>query len=72
MVEQREVVSGAVQVAWTGLVSEGIANAIRGLSEMVGTEMMVTTLDPRLVEFKEGLKGTASELMAGDETGKRD
>ena len=25
-----------------------------------------------LVDFKEGLKGTASELMAGDETGKRD
>jgi chemotaxis protein CheC len=53
MVEQADALGDADQIAWSGLVSEGIAKAIEGLSEMVGAEMTVNTLRPRSVEVKQ-------------------
>lgn len=38
---------------WTGLVSKGISNALRGLSEMVGHQIVVTSLDLRWLPAKD-------------------
>lgn len=38
---------------WTGLVSKGISNALRGLSEMVGHQIVVTSLDLRWLPTKD-------------------
>lgn len=51
------------QLAWTGLVSKGINNAISGLSQMVGQEIKATELNARgEVALKE-----VSDLLGGPE-----
>jgi chemotaxis protein CheC len=47
---------------WTWLVSRGIANAISGLSQMVGNEMRVTSLDLKYLPAK-----CAASLLDGSE-----
>ncbi len=48
---------------WTWLVSKGIANALAGLSQMVGHEINVTSLDLQQLPVKD-----AANLMGGAET----
>lgn len=48
--------------AWTELVSKGVRNAIRGLSELVGQDIAISYLEARTIE----LKNTA-ELVGGPE-----
>jgi chemotaxis protein CheC len=47
---------------WTWLVSKGIANALSGLSQMVGQELSVTSLDLKHFPAKE-----AANLLGGPE-----
>ncbi len=47
---------------WTWLVSRGIANALSGLSQMIGQELKVTALDLRQVPAKH-----AAQLLGGPE-----
>ncbi len=53
MVEQKLNMSDVEQIAWAGLVSTGIGNAISGLSQMVGQEIKATALKPTVVEIKD-------------------
>lgn len=48
---------------WTQLVFEGINSSISGLSEMVGQEVRVTSLDPRQQDA-----GKVHDLLGGPET----
>ena len=52
---------------WTWLVSKGIANALSGLSQMVGREITVTSLDLRQVPAKDvtGLLGAPEAIGVG-------
>jgi len=52
---------------WTWLVSKGIANALSGLSEMVGQEFSVTSLDLRQLPAKDAaiLLGGPENLVVG-------
>jgi chemotaxis protein CheC len=47
---------------WTGLVSKGISNALHGLSEMVGHQIVVTSLDLKWLPAK-----NASGMLGGPE-----
>jgi chemotaxis protein CheC len=47
---------------WTGLVSKGISNALNGLSEMVGHQIVVTSLDLKWLPAK-----NASGMLGGPE-----
>lgn len=52
---------------WTGLVSRGIANALRGLSEMVGHQIVVTSLDLKWLPAKDasGMLGRSEAVGVG-------
>ncbi|GAG44013.1 unnamed protein product, partial [marine sediment metagenome] len=49
---------------WTWLVSKGIANALSGLSQMVGREIRVTSLDLQQLPAKDvtGLLGAPEAI----------
>lgn len=55
------------QLAWAGLVSKGISNSITGLSQMVGQEIVPTSLNPKVVEINEvpEMIGGAEAVMVG-------
>lgn len=55
------------QLAWAGLVSQGIGNSIEGLSQMVGQEIRATALEPRVVDIRQvpELFGGAEMLTVG-------
>lgn len=50
---QDQVLTRKQMVVWTGLVSKGISNALRGLSEMVGHQIVVTSLDLKWLPVKD-------------------
>ena len=52
---------------WTWLVSRGIANSLKGLSEMVGKELAVSALSVKQIPAKEtvGLLGGPEETVIG-------
>ena len=63
-----EVTLGKDDMAiWTWLVSKGIANALSGLSQMVGHEIRVTSLDLKQLPAKDvtGLLGAPEALSVG-------
>jgi len=53
LMEQTNMLSEIEQLAWAGLVSKSIANAISGLSDMVGRTVEVRSLTPRVVDITE-------------------
>lgn len=60
----RQETKSAVDLeAWTKLVMAGIVNAISGLSQMVGQDIRVTSMESRRIQIKE-----APGLFGGPET----
>lgn len=55
------------KMALIGLVSHGLSNSIRGLSEMVGQEIEITSLNPKIVDIREvpGMFGDPEALTVG-------
>ncbi|MEE8413123.1 MAG: chemotaxis protein CheC [Dehalococcoidales bacterium] len=49
----RQVLTSKNMAVWTGLVSRGISNALRGLSQMVGYQIMVTSPDLKWLPVKD-------------------
>ncbi len=64
---QSQVLTSEQMVVWTGLVSKGISNALRGLSEMVGHQIVVTSLDLRWLPAKDatGMVGGPEKVGIG-------
>ncbi len=59
---QDQVLTREQMVVWTGLVSKGISNALRGLSEMMGHQITITTLDLKWLPAKD-----ATSMIGGPE-----
>ena len=60
---QRLMLTKDEMAVWTRLVSQGIANAMSGLSEMVGHEISVNALDLKWLPAKD-----AADLLGGTDT----
>lgn len=67
MIEQRLEMTDIEQLAWAGLVSKGISNAISGLSQMIGQNIKPILLNPQVVAIKDipDMIGGAETLTVG-------